>query len=92
MSLRVRVAAVAVVALALLVAAAVAWSQSGPAVYGWFAYAPLADQAVVPDVSMLTPRMQVALGLAAGGLVLLAGLIGFGLGRRGRPARGTSEA
>ncbi|WP_323096236.1 hypothetical protein [Intrasporangium sp. YIM S08009] len=82
MSVRLRVAVVAAIALALLVAAAVVWAQSGPAVYGWFAYAPLSDDAMVPDVSMLTPRMQVALGLAAGGLVLLAGLAGFWIGRR----------
>jgi len=39
---------------------------------------------------MLTPRHEVALGLAAGGLVLLAGLLGFWIGRR-RP-RGASQA
>ncbi len=90
MSARVWVAAVALAAAALLVAAAVVWAQSGPAVYGWFAYAPLSDGVVVPDVSMLTPRMQVALGLAAGGLALLAGLAGYWIGRR-RP-RGTTGA
>ena len=41
---------------------------------------------------VLTPRMQAALGLAAVGLALLAGLAGFWLGRRGTVARGTTEA
>ncbi len=93
MSVRVRVILVSALALAvaLLVVGCVLWATAGPTTFGWFAYAPLPEQVVSPGFMMLTPRMQVALGLAAGGLVLLAGLAGFWLGRRRpRGASGTS--
>jgi heme/copper-type cytochrome/quinol oxidase subunit 1 len=90
MSVRVRVVVVSVLALSLLVAGWVLWSTAGPASFGWFAYAPLAGEVSSPGFAFLTPQMQVALGLAVGGLVLLAGLVGFWLGRR-RP-QGTNGA
>ena len=92
MSVRARVVLVSALALALalLVAGGVLWATAGPTTFGWFAYAPLADEVSSPGFVMLTPRHQIALGLAAGGLVLLAGLLGFWVGRR-RP-RGASQA
>jgi heme/copper-type cytochrome/quinol oxidase subunit 1 len=84
MSVRARVVIVSALALAvaLLVVGCVLWATAGPTTFGWFAYAPLPEEVVSPGFTMLTPGMQVALGLAAAGLVLLAGLAGFWIGRR----------
>ncbi|MHA7275965.1 hypothetical protein [Arthrobacter sp. HLT1-21] len=66
----------AVVGLALLITAA----MTKPSVeFGWFAYAPLSDAVLLPGP---TAGEIFGLGLAALGLVLIAGAFGYFRGRR----------
>ena len=64
-----------------LVAAAVLWSR--PSEFGWFAYAPQG----APTVSfssgvVFMDAVHIALALAALGIGLLAGAVGYAFGRR----------
>ncbi|GMA91953.1 hypothetical protein [Homoserinibacter gongjuensis] len=52
-----------------------------PVGFGWTAYAPLTDATFSPPFP--TPAMWIGGALAAVGLALLAGWVGFRLGRRG---------
>ena len=54
--------------------------RSAPAVFGWFAYAPLADTAFVPP--FMTWEFVVGAVIAAIGLALVAGWVGYRIGRR----------
>ena len=62
-------------------------SRSEPTDFGWFAYTPLDDPDTFPaSRSYLVSRgMLYGTGLATLGLVLLAGGLGYVLGRRRRP-------
>lgn len=53
-----------------------------PVGFGWTAYAPLTDVTFTPPFP--TPAMWIGGALAAVGLTLLAGWVGFRLGRRSR--------
>jgi heme/copper-type cytochrome/quinol oxidase subunit 1 len=53
-----------------------------PVGFGWTAYAPLTDVTFTPPFP--TPAMWIGGALAAVGLALLAGWVGFRLGRRAR--------
>jgi heme/copper-type cytochrome/quinol oxidase subunit 1 len=53
-----------------------------PVGFGWTAYAPLTDVTFTPPFP--TPAMWIGGALAAAGLALLAGWVGFRLGRRAR--------
>jgi heme/copper-type cytochrome/quinol oxidase subunit 1 len=77
---RVVTAGVSVLAVALVVGGAVAWRQV-PASFGWFAYAPLSEESV-PELVYMDGGRYAALAALAFGLLLLAGLVGFLLGRR----------
>lgn len=79
----VRVVAVGgvLVVVALLVGAVVLWAQ--PTEVGWFAYAGSLQEGP-PDLFLLTPRRELALGLAALGVLVLGALGGFAVGRRSR--------
>lgn len=66
-------------ALALAAGAAI-WITT-PVSFGWFAYAPLTDVQFQPG---LLTRLQVGPILLAVGIALLAGWVGFLLGRRRR--------
>lgn len=68
--------------LGLVLLGTAAWVASRPAP-GWFAYAPLSDTAYVPG-GTFTPGTAVL--LSGAGALLLGGAVGFGVGRRSRPA------
>ena len=53
-----------------------------PVGFGWTAYAPLTDVTFTPPFP--TPAMWIGGALAAAGLALLAGWVGFRLGQRSR--------
>jgi len=53
-----------------------------PTSFGWFAYAPLSDTAYVPP--FVQPQTVAGLAVIALGLVLVAGWVGFVIGRRDR--------
>ncbi|MDF1479406.1 hypothetical protein PYV02_09960 [Leifsonia sp. H3M29-4] len=74
---RLRTLVVPVAGAIALVAGFVLLLWSRPTV-GWFAYAPLATQAYYPSF----PDYPLAVGLLVLGVALLAGWIGFRLGRR----------
>lgn len=57
--------------------------RSAPAVFGWFAYAPLADTAFVPP--FMTWEFVAGAVITALGLALVAGWIGYRIGRRRHP-------
>lgn len=71
----------AVVGLTLLIIAAV---TRPPVEFGWFAYAPLSDSPLSSAVLLPGPTAGeiFGLGLAAAGLVLIAGALGHFRGRR----------
>ncbi|MDR6972012.1 hypothetical protein [Leifsonia shinshuensis] len=50
--------------------------------FGWYAYAPLSSSYFAP--SGVDAALQWALGLAAASLILVAGTVGWWLGRRSR--------
>ena len=54
-----------------------------PVGFGWTAYAPLSNPDMVISPPFPTPAMWLGGALAAVGLALLAGWVGFRLGRRG---------
>lgn len=85
--MRVRAVAATCLALAvaLLVSAVVLWADDTQ--FGWFAYAPLSDQAQ-PNLVIMTGRREVALIVGAVGLLLLGSLGGFTLGQRLGARRG----
>jgi len=59
-------------------------ARSAPVGFGWFAYAPLTDAAFVPP--FMTPQLGIGIAVAGAGLALLAGWVGFRIGRRREPA------
>ena len=66
----------AVVGLALILTAAM---MRQPLEFGWFAYAPLANAVLLPGP---TAGEIFGLGLAALGLIVIAGALGYFRGRR----------
>lgn len=68
---------VLVVGLAALIVGIVLLNQS-TASFGWFAYAPLSQATFVG----MSPYVSPGLLLTAAGLVLIAGWVGFRMGRR----------
>ena len=56
-----------------------------PRAYGWTAYTPLSDAVFSPGVVLLDPVGIAALTVAALGLAVLAGAVGYHLGVRRRP-------
>jgi heme/copper-type cytochrome/quinol oxidase subunit 1 len=79
MQVRARAVATIVLAIALLVTAGVLWA--GETEFGWFAYAPLADEPA-PYAHVLTPRRDLALGVGGVGLLVLGFAAGLTWGRR----------
>jgi hypothetical protein len=79
MHVRARIAAGALLALALLLAAALLWA--GETEFGWFAYAPTPDQ-MEPNLLAMSRRREVAVVTGAAGLLLLGFVVGFAVGRR----------
>jgi heme/copper-type cytochrome/quinol oxidase subunit 1 len=75
---------VVLVAAALLVVGAVVFllAPTTVPVYGWTAYAPLSPGVDFLRTSYLTPQHIVGAALVVLGLVLMAGAVGFRLGRR----------
>ena len=69
---------IAVVGLVLVL---VAGATAPPATFGWFAYAPLANNAVVAPGP--TAGEIFGASLAGAGLILCAGALGYLQGRRG---------
>ncbi|WP_146072866.1 hypothetical protein [Cryobacterium sp. Y62] len=55
---------------------------SGPASFGWFAYAPLSNTTFFPPGGLLSVRTQIGIVLFIVGLVLLAFGAGWMLGQR----------
>lgn len=53
--------------------------------YSWTAYAPLSEETFSPGVTVLDHLGVAALVVAAAGLALLAGAVGYALGSRRRP-------
>ncbi|MBA8817571.1 heme/copper-type cytochrome/quinol oxidase subunit 1 [Microbacterium halimionae] len=85
--------AVAAVSAILVVAGALVFLQQqflqaqNPASFGWFAYQPLANQVFFgPDTVVLSSSAVWGGVVCAVGVVGLAALLGFVLGRRGRRA------
>ncbi|WP_029430462.1 hypothetical protein [Blastococcus sp. URHD0036] len=90
--------AIGALAVALLVAGALVFATTDPAVpldFGWSAYAPLAEETTTAYSSTLSVIFDdgsvvwsdgqlLGAGLGVGGLLLLAGLAGWGVGRRAR--------
>ena len=72
--------AVLVVGAAALVVGAVLAVRARSSADGWFAYAPLSDGVWTPR--LVTDTEVAAWALAVGGLVLLAGGIGYLMGSR----------
>jgi heme/copper-type cytochrome/quinol oxidase subunit 1 len=70
----------AVGAVLLVIGIVVVTTQ--PVGFGWTAYAPLTDVTFTPPFP--TPAMWIGGALAAVGLALLAGWVGFRLGQRSR--------
>ncbi|WP_460629666.1 hypothetical protein [Intrasporangium mesophilum] len=79
MSLRTRMAARILVAIVLLVTAVVLWADETQ--FGWFAYAPLPDEAAASLV-LMTGRRELAVLVGAVGLLLLGFAVGYGVARR----------
>ncbi|WP_423464956.1 hypothetical protein ACO229_11220 [Promicromonospora sp. MS192] len=78
-STRIALAALALLGLALLGVAV--WVATRPVTFGWFAYAPLSETTYVPGGAF--PPGTAALFAGAGAL-LLGGVAGYVVGRRGR--------
>jgi hypothetical protein len=72
-------------AVVLLVIGVVLW-RSEPESFGWFLYEPLPEQT---PILLMTGRRFAALGALGAGLVLLAAVSGFMVGRRGSRRDGT---
>jgi len=71
------------VGLGLFVAAA--REPSSPADFGWFAYTPLNPGVGLGGDFVVVPRLHLIAGLVVGlGLLLMAGGVGYRLGRRQR--------
>ncbi|MEO6997945.1 MAG: hypothetical protein ABI112_07680 [Terracoccus sp.] len=85
--MRVRVLAATCLLLtgALLVSAVVLWADDTQ--FGWFAYAPLSDQAP-SNLVIMTGRREAAVIVGAVGLLLLGSLGGFAFGLRRGADRG----
>ncbi|GAB3822645.1 hypothetical protein GCM10028820_33740 [Tessaracoccus terricola] len=66
---------------ALAVAGVVAFALSGSSSFGWFAYAPLAEQSW-PAAMVLQPGHVWGLGLGIVGSLVISGVVGFRLGLR----------
>jgi heme/copper-type cytochrome/quinol oxidase subunit 1 len=77
-------AALGLVGLVLLGAAA--WVSSRPVTYGWFAYAPLSESTYVPGPAFVPGGPGLPVLLATGGALALGAVVGYVVGRRGRPA------
>ncbi|ACL41280.1 conserved hypothetical protein [Pseudarthrobacter chlorophenolicus A6] len=68
---------------AVLVGCIVAWNQQATASFGWFAYAPLSNDAFNGSgMTFVTQGTQIGLGIAVLGLLVLAFWAGFRSGRR----------
>ena len=81
-------AALPLAALALLVTGVVLATTGQAESFGWFAYAPLAENTGPGTLMLLSGKMQLGYLLVALGLVAAAFWGGFRLGRRtGRPGR-----
>ncbi|MEP6842042.1 MAG: hypothetical protein ABJA11_00890 [Pseudolysinimonas sp.] len=65
-----------------MIVGAILLASRPTASFGWTAYAPLSNTAFVPPFA--TPSLYLGVALLAIGLVLVAGWIGFALGRRRR--------
>lgn len=74
---------VAVTAAVLVVAGAVVWltSPGGTASFGWFAYAPLADNVFTLPHGLFGQQLLAA-GLVVAGLVMAGVAVGFRWGNR----------
>lgn len=77
-----RLVLVALAVAGLVLVGLAAWAASRPAYYGWFAYAPMSETTYLP-AGAVAPGT--AAWLAAAGALLLGGVAGFLVGRRGRP-------
>jgi heme/copper-type cytochrome/quinol oxidase subunit 1 len=70
---------------AVLVGCLIAWNNS-EASFGWFAYAPLSnDPFSGSGIAFVTQGMQIGLGVAVFGLLVLAFWAGYRIGSRARP-------
>ena len=74
-----------VLGLVGIVVGAILLTRPGPpASFGWTAYAPLTNTVFVPP--FVTPSLVFGVLLAALGIALVAGWVGFALGRRTKAA------
>lgn len=92
---RVRPTAVAVLGVILLAAGIGIWQlcPDRPAVYGWFAYAPLSDQTFTPPIiRMRSAGQNAGLVLAALGAVLVSATAGYRIGHQGLDHQGPDGA
>lgn len=84
------VVVVAGLAVVLVLGGVALVATSPPVTFGWFAYAPLSGDSFPSPLSnalVLSRRQSLGAGAAGVGLVLLAAVVGYVVGRR-RPARG----
>lgn len=63
-----------------MIAGAILLTRAPVATFGWTAYAPLSSTAFVPP--FVTPTLYLGVAFLVIGLALVAGWIGFSLGRR----------
>ena len=74
-----------VVGTLMLIAGCGLWlfAPDRAAEYGWFAYAPLAEETFTPPTILVpSPARYLGIGLATLGAVLLAGVVGYRAGFR----------
>ncbi len=84
MSVRTRLVASALVAIALLAAAWVLWAEEwSQSEFGWFAYEPL-PEVVSSNVVLMSGRRVMAVLVGALGLLFLGFTAGFAVARAGR--------
>lgn len=78
MTYRTRIAALALLAVALLITAVVLWADN--TAFGWFAYAPLPDGGTA-DLIFMSGRRRLALAIGALGFLSLGFTAGYGVRR-----------
>ena len=73
--------------VAVLAGCVVAWSNSTTSV-GWFAYAPLSNQLFTGSgTALVSQGMQIGVGVAVAGLLVLAFWAGYRIGRQTAPKK-----